>query len=159
MGIWNELPQEIVEAGSNTILNGHLDRCTDRKGLEGHGPNAGLDRGFWLERASWAKRPVVVLCDSGRGGEIPVLKRQTSHGLANLYRLNLLVCFGKKYNSRIKIIRLGKWSIFLKYFICTNCAHFSDFRWNVKYLWYFNWNCIIRELKSRHKIFTSYCKC
>eukprot|EP00061_Rhincodon_typus_P009951 g33847.t1 len=39
--IWNELPEEVVEAGTITTFNRHLDEYMNRKGLEGYGPNAG----------------------------------------------------------------------------------------------------------------------
>lgn len=33
VGIWNELPGEVVEADTITTCKRHLDRCLDRKGL------------------------------------------------------------------------------------------------------------------------------
>lgn len=39
--MWNELLEEVVEAGTLTTFKRHLDRYLDRKGLEGYGPNAG----------------------------------------------------------------------------------------------------------------------
>ena len=39
--VWDELPEEVVEAGTITTFKRHLDRYMDGKGLEGSGPNAG----------------------------------------------------------------------------------------------------------------------
>ena len=38
---WNVLSDEVVEADSVTMLKGHLDRCMNRQGIEGHGPRRG----------------------------------------------------------------------------------------------------------------------
>lgn len=37
MHIWNELPEEVVEVGTIITFKRHLDRYTDRKGLERYG--------------------------------------------------------------------------------------------------------------------------
>eukprot|EP00061_Rhincodon_typus_P011347 g36286.t1 len=42
--VWNELPEEVVEAGAVTAFKRHLDRYMDRKDLEGYGPNAESDQ-------------------------------------------------------------------------------------------------------------------
>lgn len=38
VGVWYELPEEVVEAGTITMFMKHLDRYMDRAGLEGDGP-------------------------------------------------------------------------------------------------------------------------
>ena len=40
VGVWNELPEEVVEAGTFAPFKKHLDRYMDRTGLEGYGPSA-----------------------------------------------------------------------------------------------------------------------
>eukprot|EP00061_Rhincodon_typus_P004003 g21528.t1 len=39
--VWNELPEEVVEAGTLITFERHLDGHMKRKDLEGYGPNAG----------------------------------------------------------------------------------------------------------------------
>lgn len=39
---WNQLPEEVVEAGTITTFKRYLDKYMDRKGLDGLGPNAGI---------------------------------------------------------------------------------------------------------------------
>ncbi|MBB6707133.1 reverse transcriptase family protein [Proteus mirabilis] len=39
--VWNELPEEVVEAGTIATFKRHLDGYMNRKGLEGYGPGAG----------------------------------------------------------------------------------------------------------------------
>ena len=40
-GGWNELPEEVVEAGTIPTFKKQLDRNMHRAGLEGYGPNTG----------------------------------------------------------------------------------------------------------------------
>ena len=41
VGVWNELPDEVVYAGSFLTFKNKLDRYMDEKCLEGYGPCAG----------------------------------------------------------------------------------------------------------------------
>lgn len=41
VGVWNGLPELVVDAGAITAFKGHLHWHTFRKGLEGYGSNAG----------------------------------------------------------------------------------------------------------------------
>ena len=44
VAVWNELPVEVVEAGSILLFKKKLDRYMDRKGMEGYG----LSVGHWV---------------------------------------------------------------------------------------------------------------
>lgn len=52
MGIWNELLEEVVEAGSIMTFKRQLDRHIDGTGLEGYAPSAG--------RWDWCRRSLLV---------------------------------------------------------------------------------------------------
>ena len=41
VGVWNELPDEVVNAGSLLTLTKNLDRSMDEWCMEGYGPGAG----------------------------------------------------------------------------------------------------------------------
>lgn len=59
VGIWNEVPEEIGEAGAVTAFNRHLDKYIDRKGLEGYGTS--VDGATWSARTVWAAGLVSLL--------------------------------------------------------------------------------------------------
>lgn len=37
VAVWNKLPEEVGQAGTSAAFKRHLDRCMDRKSLEGCG--------------------------------------------------------------------------------------------------------------------------
>lgn len=39
--VQNKIPEEEDETDTNTLFRGHLDKYTDRIGIEGYRPNAG----------------------------------------------------------------------------------------------------------------------
>ena len=63
--MWDELLEEVVEAGTLTTFKRHLDRYMDRKGLEGYGPNqangVSLDGLFGRHGPVWAEGPLSML--------------------------------------------------------------------------------------------------
>ena len=63
VGVWNELPDNVVNAGSLLTVKKNLDRFMDERGVEGYGPSTGQ----WDEAKNGsaqtrrAKRPVSEL--------------------------------------------------------------------------------------------------
>ena len=41
VGVWSELPDKVVNAGSFLTFKKNLDRYMDERGVEGYGPGAG----------------------------------------------------------------------------------------------------------------------
>ena len=41
VGVWNKLPEVVVEAGTILSFKKHLDSYMSKMGIEGYGPNAG----------------------------------------------------------------------------------------------------------------------